>query len=108
MTFVGVETIGSYTTDHLRLIPLREPNLYPLRDLWIDRDSSQVVRLTYQQPFNAISALIQYDFAPQGKPPTWVIMHISAYAGHDSVSQDLKDISFPSAVPEGNFGPGAP
>jgi hypothetical protein len=103
VALAGTETVGGYSTYHLRLQPLREPDLYPLRDLWVDRANSQVVRLTYQQPFNATHAVVQYDFAPAGSPPTWVITHIAAHAGRESISQDLHDITFPATEPAENF-----
>lgn len=105
MTLAGTETIGSYTTNHLRLQPLRDPDLYPLRDLWVDQASSQVVRLTYDQPFNGKRAQIRYDLAPVGAPPAWVIVAISAQAGRERVAQTLHDVSFPASEPPEDFMP---
>ena len=99
----GTETVDGYLTDHLSLRPLRKPDLYPLRDVWVDRTTSQVVRLTYERPFDNRRAVVQYDFAPVGTPPVWTIVHIAAAAGTDTVSQYLHDIRFPSQEPNADF-----
>lgn len=105
ISLVGTETVRGYVTMHLKLRPLRDPDLYPLRDLWVDQTTSNVVRLTYEQPFGPARAQITYDFAPSGVPPAWVIAAISASAGRQHVEQELGDISFPTTEPDADFTP---
>lgn len=105
ISFAGAETVRGYSTYHLRLKPLRDPDLYALRDLWVDQAGSNVARLTYEQPFGSARAQITYDFAPAGTPPAWVIVGISASAGRQHVEQELHDIAFPSTEPDADFGP---
>lgn len=95
----GTETLGAYTCWHLRLRPLRDPQHYPLRELWIDQASYEVVRLVYAWPFNATTATITYDFAPAGAQRIWSIVHIAAQSGSQHVSEDLEDITFPQEAP---------
>lgn len=89
----------------LRLRPLRDPTLYPLRELLIERDSYRIAGLTYAQPFNTSFATVNYRFAPVGAPQFWTIVHIDASAGRQHVSQDLQNISFPQDVPAADFSP---
>jgi hypothetical protein len=103
ITVAGNETVDGADTTHLVLEPVRDPAAYPLRDLWIARTGYEIVRLTYALPFKRSSALITYDFAPAGKPPIWSIVHIAAAAGGEAISEDLREIAFPSDEPESYF-----
>jgi hypothetical protein len=113
ITLVGIETIDTHRCYHLRLRPLRDARDYPLRELWVDTSTYDVVRLTYLQPFNANVATVTYDFAPVGPQAVWSIVHIDAtstihdvLATHtDHVSEDLHDIQFPLSEPENDFVP---
>jgi hypothetical protein len=99
ITLAGTETVRGYTCWHLRLRPLRDPQQYRLRELWIDEASYEVVRLVYAQPFNATTAMVTYDFAPAGAQNVWSIVHIAADAGSQHVDEDLDDITFPANAP---------
>lgn len=103
ITLAGDETIAGVESAHLVLKPLRDPVAYPLRDLWIARDTYQVVRLTYALPFKRSVALITYDFAPVGKPPVWSIVHIAAVSGGEAVAEELREIAFPPNEPQSYF-----
>lgn len=103
IALAGNETIAGVESAHLTLKPLRDPVAYPLRDLWIARDSYQVVRLTYALPFRRSVALITYDFSPVGKPPVWSIVHIAAVSGGETVAEELREIAFPPNEPPSYF-----
>jgi hypothetical protein len=103
ITLVGSETIDGIDISHLALDPVRDPVAYPLRDLWIARDEDEVVRLTYALPFKGSIALITYDFALVGKPPVWSIVRIAASAGRETISEELREIAFPSDEPQSYF-----
>jgi hypothetical protein len=105
VAIAGNETIDGVDTTHLTLEPLRDPAAYPLRDLWIARSDDEVVRLTYSFPFKRSTALITYDFAPVGKPPVWSIVKIAASAGGETISEELRDIAFPTDEPQSDFTP---
>jgi hypothetical protein len=113
ITLAGIETIDPHRCYHLRLRPLRDPQNYPLRDVWVDTSTYDVVRLTYVQPFNTNLATVTYDFAPVGSQNVWSIVHIDAtatihdlLATHtDHVSEDLHDIEFPASEPDDYFTP---
>ena len=105
IALAGLETIGTRRCWHLRLRPLRDPDWYPLRELWIDTTSYEVVRLIYAWPFNTTTASITYDFAPAGAQGIWSIVHIDAQAGAQRVGDDLDAIDFPPSEPEDDFTP---
>lgn len=101
----GTVEVDGYACYRLELRPLRDPAVYPLRELLVDRTSYQIIGLTYAQPFNATFAIVHYRFAPVGTPPVWSIVHIDAEAAAQRVSQDLHDITFPAQEPAGDFQP---
>ncbi len=93
--FAGTVTVDARPCYHLVLRPLRDPGRFRLRELWIEEGTYQVVRLTYEQPFNSTTATVHYDFAPAGKANVWTIVHIDAEAKHEEpVSEDLQNIQF--------------
>lgn len=47
---VGIETINGHRTYHLELRPRRDPERYPLRDLWLDTTTYDVWRAGYREP----------------------------------------------------------
>lgn len=100
---LGQEAVNGIEAFHLELAPLRKPDLYPLRDLWVAVDSYQIIRLVYERPFQRTMARITYDFAQVGTPPIWTIVHISASTPHESVSESLNEIAFPSSEPDALF-----
>jgi hypothetical protein len=111
----GEESIDGRTCYHLTLRPLIEPDRYPLRELWVDATSFEVVQLTYERPYDAENtrASVRYRFAPIGRNGVWAIVHIEADAAvhqlfstkTERVADDLSEISFPSSVPESYFEP---
>jgi len=113
IALADVERVGTRACYHLRLRPLRDPQSYPLRDLWVDTTSYDVVRLTYAWPYNDTTANVTYDFAPIGSQALWAIVHIGAQAvSHglfttrvEQVSEDLQNIAFPASEPAADFIP---
>jgi hypothetical protein len=105
VTLAGIENIDGRACYHLVLRPLRDASLYPLRNVWVDTGSFDVVQLTYQQPFNVTTAMVEYRFAPVGSSGTWTIVHIEAQSQRERVSEDLHDIKFPASEPAEDFTP---
>jgi len=111
----GEETIDGRLCYHLRLQPRTAPERYPLRDLWVEESSSQVVALTYERPYDERDtwASVRYRFAPRGPNRIWAIVHVEAEAvSHgvfsektERVSDDLRDIGFPATAPAWYFQP---
>ena len=94
IALVGTEAVDGHSCYYLRLRPLRDPQAYPLRELWVD-------------------TAVTYDFAPVGASGFWSIVHIDAaavshglFATHaEHVSEDLHNITFPASEPDADFSP---
>jgi hypothetical protein len=109
----GEEFVGERLCYHLVLHPRIDPDRYPLRALWVEESSFQIVQLTYDRPYDEkhAHALVWYRFAPIGPAAIWTIVHIEADATlregsstrTERVVDDLSDISFLASVPDSYF-----
>jgi hypothetical protein len=116
IVLAGEGSIDGRRCYHLTLRPRAEPERYPLRDLWVEESSYEVVALTYTRPYDERDtwASVSYRFAPIGPAHVWAIVHIEAEAvvhgllssKTERVSDELSDISFPTTVPAWYFEPG--
>lgn len=104
VTLAGEEIIGAVPVYHLRLRPLDAPAQYPLRALWIDRASFQVLKLTYAENPGGWSAAIDYSFKPYTARGVWWISEIDAMWQPAPNSKErafsstlmLQNVTFPS------------
>jgi hypothetical protein len=113
ITLAGEERIGGRLCYHLTLYPRFDATRYPLRELWVEESTYQVVALTYARPYDERDtwASVYYRFAPIGTERIWTIVHIEAEAvAHEllstkveRVSDDLTDITFPVGAPDWYF-----
>jgi hypothetical protein len=109
----GEERIDGRLCYHLTLRPTIDPDRYPLRDLWVDEATFDVVQLAYERPYDEkhTRALVLYRFAPVGPEHLWTIVHIEAQASVrglfstkvERISDDLSDLSFPTSAPDWYF-----
>ena len=105
VTLAGAQSVDGVPCIRLNLRPLRDPSLYPLRELLVQRGTDRIAALTYAQPYNGGYATVHYRFAAVGPQAYWTIVHIDASAGREYVSQDLANITFPAGVPASDFTP---
>jgi hypothetical protein len=115
IALAGEEIVDGRRCYHLKLHPRTQPEQYPLRDLWVEVSSFEVVALTYARPYDErdIWATVSYHFAPIGPARIWTIVHIEAEAVErglltsktERVADDLGDITFPAKVPAWYFEP---
>ena len=115
LKFSSTESIDGRLCYHLVLRPEIDPDRYPLRELWVDEKTFQVVALVYERPYDEkhTRADILYRFAPVGPKQVWTIVHIEARATMrglasaktERVSNDLSDVSFPTSAPDWYFEP---
>lgn len=117
VTLAGEETLEGHLTYHLQLRALFDPETFPLRDLWVDEATFDVVGLTYNWTFSGGHAgNVHYLFAQVGPQKIWAIVHIDAqvsrkelfHTSADQASGDLRDLSFPATWPDIDFMPAAP
>jgi hypothetical protein len=117
VSFGGVESIDGRDCYRLDLRPAGDPVLYPLRTLWVEPGSWQIVQLDYERPVppgvRADALRVRYRFNTVGEPSYWTIVRIDAFLSQtkgslpavDQLSEELRDISFPAIVPEADFTP---
>lgn len=115
IALAGEESIAGRRSYHLKLHPRAEPERFPLRDVWVEESSFEIVALTYARPYDERDtwASVSYRFAPIGPARVWAIVHIEAevvvhgvLSGKtERVADDLSDISFPTTVPAWYFEP---
>ncbi len=104
VNFVGIETVVDRAAYHLQMDPRQSSDAYPLREIWIDAATYDVLQVVAQQferlgPI-AIPYLINARYAQQG--PYWLIAHVEAgatiHAGLFSYSSsgnaDFQDFEF--------------
>jgi hypothetical protein len=66
MKFVGIEGYGDHRDYHITLVPMRDPERYRLRELWIDADSFATDKLV---------AAGNFDSQPASRVPWTVTFH---------------------------------
>lgn len=113
IAFAGEESVEGRDCYHLMLRPLLDPDRYPLRALWVDKTTFEVVQLRYERPYDErhTRATVLYRFAPVGAARIWTIVHIEAEATvhgllsakSERVEDDLRDIAFPAEAPSWYF-----
>jgi hypothetical protein len=110
IALAGEETIDGRLCYRLVLHPEIDPERYPLRALWVEESSYEIVQLTYERPYDRKHghALVQYGFAPIGPERIWTIVRIEAEATSERVEDDVRDITFPPAEPAAYFATAPP
>jgi hypothetical protein len=114
VTLAALENLDGASVYHLRLVPNYTPDALPLRELWIDTSTFQVLQLTYarQAESGAANGTVQYRFAQVGPDHIWAIVYIDAtlpVKGSKTVANphsDLANVSFPKEQPGWRFRPG--
>jgi hypothetical protein len=82
VSLIGIENVSDRTAYHLQLDPRQARDAYPLRDIWIDTSTYDVLQVVAQQfehigPI-AVPYLVNARYAEQG--PYWLISHAEAGA----------------------------
>jgi hypothetical protein len=80
--FIGEENVDDRSAYHLQLDPRQTPDAYPLRDIWIDESTYDVLQVVAQQFEHLGPITIPYRlsarYAQEG--PYWLITHAQAGA----------------------------
>ncbi len=115
VALAGEEVVEGRRCYHLTLRPRLDPDRYPLRELWAEEATFEVVQLAYERPYDErhTRVAVLYRFAPVGAARAWTIVHIEAQATlhgllsskSERVEDDLRDVSFPPAAPSWYFEP---
>jgi hypothetical protein len=110
---VGEESLRYGDAYHLTLTPLRDPRLYRLRDLWLDKTTYATTQLTVDgiyngRPYDAVRWTVHY--VPLGGQ--WYVQQIRGDNLHfgfgleivlEAMEIDFVDYHFPTTVPKQTF-----
>jgi hypothetical protein len=113
-TLAGIESLEGASVYHVHLEPNYAPESHPLRDLWIDASTFEVLQLTYARRAESGTAegSVEYRFARVGPQRTWAIVYIDATlpvkgsAKAANPHSDLSHVTFPADEPGWRFQPG--
>jgi negative regulator of sigma E activity len=82
VSFVGIEKVANRLAYHLQLEPRQTPDAFPLRQMWIDASTFDVLQVEAQQFEHLGPIAVPYRlrawYAEQG--PYWLIAHAEAGA----------------------------
>jgi hypothetical protein len=114
VTLTGTEDLDGTPVYHLHLVPNYDPPHHPLRELWVDTRTFEVLALTYARnaESGAAEGSVHYRFAQVGNDRIWTIVYIDAILpvrGSQSVANPhsaLSKIAFPETWPAWSFVPG--
>jgi hypothetical protein len=107
----GEESLRYGDATHLTLTPLRDPRLFRLRDLWIDKATGATVQLTVDgiyngKPYDGVRWIVRY--VPLGG--RWYVqqlrgdnLHFGLNTNIDAMEIDFVDYHFPTEVPKERF-----
>jgi hypothetical protein len=110
---VGDETLRTGEAVHLKMIPLRDPRQFRLRDLWVDKASDATAQLVVAgiyngKPYDAIQWTVRY-VPIDGR---WYVQQLRGDGMHfgfglevliDAMEIDFVDYHFPQDVPKETF-----
>jgi hypothetical protein len=111
ITLAGIEGLDGRSVYHMRLVPNYVPDDHPLRDLWIDTATFEVIRLNYARHAEdgAANGTVQYRFAQIGPDRIWAITYIDAMLPLKGTARvvnphsELANIEFPRDQPAWAF-----
>lgn len=110
---VGDETLRTGDATHLKMTPLRDPRVFRLRDLWVDKATGATAQLVVDgiyngRPYDAIPWTVRY-VPIDGR---WYVQQLRGDGMHfgfglevfiDAMEIDFVDYHFPHDVPKETF-----
>ena len=78
VTLAGEDVLNGRRAYHLQLRPIDNPNFYPLRAVWVDEASNDVLKLTYDELYRGWNVSIDYAFRAFTAGATWWVSEIDA------------------------------
>jgi len=109
---VGNEQVMDVATIHLRLTPLRDPDIHRLRDLWLDPATDRTVQLDVHgilngEPYDKVNWTVRYVQLDGRNYVQQIIADEPLRFGFDTVIPkfeiDLVDYHYPTDVPQFTF-----
>jgi hypothetical protein len=109
---VGNEELGSDETVHLKLTPLRDPDINRLRDVWADPDTFRTIQLNVQgllsgEPYDKVLWTVRYVEVNGRNYVQQIYSDGELHFGLDTTVPkfefDFVDFHFPTDVPQFTF-----
>ncbi len=111
---VGTETIANAPALHLRLTPVRDPEINRLRDLWLDPATDRTIQLDVQgilngKPYDGIRWTVHYVVLDGRNYVQQIVADEPLKYGLDTTipkfEMDFVDYQFPASIPSQIFDP---
>ena len=112
IAFAGTEVLNGKETEHLTLRPLRDPDKYVLRDIWIDPVTGGVARLHGEATSGPRLFHVDFNAFYDEDAVTQTLRRIEADAkvqllllrASGTVTYELTNIAYPENLPQSLFG----
>ncbi len=110
--YVGTDAIAGAPALHLKLTPLRNPELNRLRDVWVDPSTYRTVQLNVQgllggKPYDSVEWTIHYVLLDGRNYVQQIVADEPLHFGFDTTVPkfefDFVDYHFPTSVPQFTF-----
>jgi hypothetical protein len=112
ITLAGTQNLGGVEAIHLRFVPLRDPGLNRLRDMWLDPSDDRTMQLNVQgilngKPYDGILWTVRYVLVDGRQYLQQIIADEPLRFGIETVlpkfEYDFVDYHFPTEVPKYTF-----
>jgi hypothetical protein len=112
ISIVGTESLQGIDAIHLKLVPLREPSVNRLRDVWLDPTTYRTVQLAVQgilngKPYDGVLWTVRYVLVDGRQYLQQIIADEPLRFGFDTTIPkfefDFVDYHFPADVPKYTF-----
>jgi hypothetical protein len=109
---VGTDTLDGIVATHLALVPLGDPTVYRIRDLWLDPATGRPIQMIVQgilngKPYDGVKWTVRYTLVDGREYLQQLIADEPLHFGFDTVVPkfefDFVDFHFPETVPQFTF-----
>ncbi|MGH7729260.1 MAG: hypothetical protein ACREM2_10810, partial [Vulcanimicrobiaceae bacterium] len=112
VSLAGIEALPAGPAYHLVLVPLRDPKIFRLRDLWIATQNDVTEQLAVQglfsgKPYDGVRWTVRYVEVDErwyiGQIRTTDTLHFGLGRTVDGLEYDFVDYAFPATIPTADF-----
>jgi len=109
---VGTDTLDGIAATHLTFVPLADPAVYRIRDLWLDPATGRPIQMVVQgilngKPYDSVKWMVRYTLVDGREYLQQLIAEEPLHFGFDTLVPkfefDFVDFHFPDAVPQFTF-----
>jgi hypothetical protein len=109
---VGTDTLDGVVATHLTFVPIADPAVYRIRDLWLDPATGRPIQMIVQgilngKPYDAVKWTVRYTLVDGREYVQQLIADEPLHFGFETVVPkfefDFVDFHFPDTVPQFTF-----